>query len=109
LNFVHFVLNRLVQIDCAQVSLSFPEEFLVQVTGTYGPIPDKKTEGVTSLSFVTSKQAYGPFGVPSGHEFHTPTTGVVGFFGKAGARLDQLGVFTKYSAPSSKLRYLQMM
>lgn len=95
--------------ESTKVSLNFPEEFLVQVTGTYGPIPDKKTEGVTSLSFVTSKQAYGPFGVPSGHEFHTPTTGVVGFFGKAGARLDQLGVFTKCSAPSSKLRYLPMM
>lgn len=83
--------------ESSKLCLEFPEEFLLQVKGTYGPIPSRTSDAVTSLTFVTNKQTYGPYGVPSGQEFETPATGVVGFFGKAGARLDQLGVFTKFS------------
>lgn len=80
----------------AQISLAYPTEFLKQVKGTYASDQTIfRSEVVTSLTFVTNKQEYGPFGVRRGKSFETAATGVVGFYGRSGALLDRLGMLMK--------------
>jgi len=49
---------------------------------------------ITSLTFITNKHTYGPYGHHKGSDFGSPSHRLVtGFFGKAGDALDQFGVF----------------
>jgi hypothetical protein len=89
--------SNILKCDGIQISLKDSESYLVQVKGTFG-----KCNGViaiTSLTFITSKATFGPFGTPRGQPFQTYRNGtVVGFFGRAGAFIDQLGVISKLRA-----------
>ena len=74
------------------------DEFLVQVTGTYGKAYFKVTM-VTSLTLISNKRSYGPYGDASGTRFQTPPNAhVLGFYGHCGWMVHQLGAFV--SAPS---------
>lgn len=53
-------------------------------------------EVITSLTFVTNKKSYGPYGKVRGRGFETSSDGkVVGYFGKSGSQLNQIGVIKK--------------
>lgn len=70
-------------------------EYLVQVKGRTGTIVPGGTM-VTSLTFVTNKQTYGPFGPVTGSAFETKPHGkVVGIFGRSGTFLDSIGFVTE--------------
>jgi hypothetical protein len=71
-----------------QITLRYPDEYLKQVVGT-------SERYVNSICFVTNKNTYGPFGGSGGEAFESPADGVVvGFFGRSGSIIDQLGVIT---------------
>jgi hypothetical protein len=70
-------------------------EYLVQVKGTTGKVSPVGTL-VTSLTFITNKQAYGPFGPATGSPFGTRPGGkVVGVIGRSGSFLDAIGFITE--------------
>lgn len=82
--------------ESATVSLQYPVEFLKKVVGTAAP--DQTiygTEVVTSVTFITNKRSYGPYGHERGTRFESPGKEVVGFYGRSGALLDRLGVLMK--------------
>ena len=74
-----------------QVKLK-PDEYVVQVRGTNGRVSNM-ADCIRSLQFITNKTTYGPYGNTGGAtSFASSTEGrVVGFFGRSGNALDQLG------------------
>ena len=59
---------------------------------------------VTSLSFVTNKTTYGPFGAVVGRQFQSSPHGKLkGFFGKTGYFMDSIDIFTDFSNPYNNL------
>jgi hypothetical protein len=82
--------------------LDFPTEYLVQVRGTSAPAACVAYDVVTSLTFVTNRTTYGPFGAVVGCQFQSsPHCKVIGFFGKTGRLLDSIGSFTNFPDPHS--------
>nr|XP_025877485.1 mannose/glucose-specific lectin-like [Oryza sativa Japonica Group] len=72
-----------------------PSESLLDVYGTIGPYVDSRSDVITSITFVTSKDTYGPYGTGGGVPFSTPVKGnssIVGFFGYAGRYMHAIGV-----------------
>lgn len=93
-----------------QISLDFPNEHLSQVKGTTskgGFLGSNRF--ITSLTFITNKQSYGPYGLHKGAEFTSYSHRLVtGFYGKADdATLHQFGVFATTSADATD-RYLHV-
>jgi hypothetical protein len=81
--------------SCCQIVFK-SDEYLAQVTGTHGVAHALKA--VTSLTFITNKRSYGPFGTESGTSFQTsPNSRVLGFYGRCGWMVDQLGAFVAHS------------
>lgn len=81
-----------------QIKLDFPNERLVQVKGTISPAGGVKTDVISSVTFVTNKKTYGPYGAVQGRLFQSSPLGkVVGFFGKSGNYVDVIGTFTDFS------------
>lgn len=79
-----------------QVSLRSRSE-IVQVKGTVDIL--NGVEVVTSLTFITNKAVYGPFGSNFGKGFETTrNTKVVGFFGRADSLLHQIGVISELNS-----------
>jgi hypothetical protein len=80
-------------LDMPQVVLEWPLEHIVRVEGTFGFVGGY--EIITSVTFISNKAVYGPYGAVEGERFTSRGPGnVVGFFGRAGSYVDQLGVFT---------------
>ncbi|XP_050366078.1 jacalin-related lectin 3 [Argentina anserina] len=80
------------------VKLDYPEEFLTSVHGHYGKISDWGAVSVRSLTFISNKRSYGPFGMEQGTYFSLPVTPgnkIVGFHGKSGWYLDAIGAYLK--------------
>lgn len=70
-----------------------PSETLLKVSGTYGQF---SSDVITSLTLVTNFATYGPFGHGGGTPFRTPAQrngSIVGFFARAGQRVDAIGVY----------------
>ena len=67
-----------------QITFQEPDEYLVQVRGTTRQVPSVGVV-VTSLTFVTNRKTYGPYGPATGGSgFETIRHGkVTGFFGRA--------------------------
>jgi len=84
-----------------QITLDSNEEHLLQVKGTSGTIAG--APAITSLTLVTNKTTYGPYGCVQGKRFQSSREGkVVGFFGQASTTLHQLGVITSiYALPGN--------
>ncbi|GLT96551.1 hypothetical protein SLE2022_141640 [Rubroshorea leprosula] len=82
------------------VHINWPSEHLISISGTYGHFAGLLT--ITSLSFITNRATYGPFGTTSGTSFSIPMNNstVVGFHGRAGHYLDAIGIFVK---PETKI------
>ncbi|XP_062114665.1 jacalin-related lectin 4-like [Humulus lupulus] len=70
-------------------------EFLTSISGTYGN--HRGLTVITSLSFITNLNTYGPFGKATGTAFSNPIQGgvVVGFHGKSGYYIDSIGFYVK--------------
>lgn len=91
-----------------QIALNYPDEYLVQVKGSSHKI--NGFEIIESLQFISNKQSYGPFGAskPQGQWRSTHKNGkVVGFFGRAGYFVDQLGVITSFPSKREDLLLCQ--
>ena len=72
----------------------------MQVKGTSAPAPDLDYDVVSSLTFITNKTTYGPFGVVVGRQFQSSPQGkVMGFFGAHGRNVDNIGFLTVFSHP----------
>ena len=66
----------------------------MKVSGTYGQF---SSDVITSLTLVTNSATYGPFGHGGGTPFRTTAQhngggSIVGFFARAGQRVDAIGV-----------------
>lgn len=90
-----------------QIPLKETDSYLIYVEGTFGKVAGVVT--ITSLTFVTNKRTYGPFGIVRGTHFQTFKHGrIVGFFGKSSTQIDSLGVFTRIrsenSAPKAQIK-----
>lgn len=66
----------------------------MQVKGTYDP-----RGYLTSISLITNNETYGPFGNSRGQHFQSLPHGVLGFCGRSGRVVDQLGVLTYVENP----------
>lgn len=79
-----------------QIILESPLEYLTKIEGSVGNAEVGETiiTVITSLKFHTNSQkVYGPYGgVDSDINFTSDEGRVVGFFGKSGVVLDELGV-----------------
>ncbi len=67
----------------------------MEVSGTFGRFAGFQNI-ITSLTFVTNTQSYGPFGQREGTPFHIPVQcggRIVGFFGRAGWCFDAIGIY----------------
>lgn len=85
-----------------QISFKGSDEYLTQITGTYGHISGGDL--ITSISFITTKQKYGPFGHETGESFSTPSgKKIMGFFGRAADYLDQIGIVVAEEPPHQSL------
>jgi len=95
--------THLLQDFVLQFSLE-PYEFLTQIEGYHGvthlPIGGVGIPGLTGITFRTNLQkVYGPYGggkEPNFIPFQTSVGKIVGFFGKTGQIIDQLGVFISH-------------
>lgn len=80
-----------------QVKLDFPDEYLTMIRGHYGSFVSFDQVFVRSLTFMSNKRKYGPYGVELGTVFSFPMTEgkIVGFHGRSGLYLDAIGVYVK--------------
>lgn len=79
--------------SCVQISFNRPEEYLTQVKGTAGKVSG--IEIITSLTFISNKRSFGPYGEVAGYSFETsPDREVTGFIGRSGDFIDQIGIIT---------------
>ncbi|CAE5959982.1 unnamed protein product [Arabidopsis arenosa] len=74
--------------------LDYPSEYITSVEGYYDKIFGVEAEVVTSLTFKTNKRTSQPFGMTAGEHFELKEDGykIVGFHGKAGDVVHQIGV-----------------
>lgn len=79
------------------MKLDYPVEFLASIYGYYGRTSEWGPILIRSLTFISNRKSYGPFGVEHGTCFSFPMTNgkIVGFHGKSGWYLDAIGVHLK--------------
>jgi len=100
-----------------QVKFRHPYEYLEQIERSYGTTPALSWDGefhhvvngpvdttvgsnnhftvISSLTFKSNKETYGPYGVTGDTPFKTDVGKIVGIFGRAGTCLDRIGVFIR--------------
>jgi len=81
-----------------EVRFNYPDEYLQQIEGFSGIIPgevvgNNPVTGITSITFKSNIQSYGPYGTGGEIYFTSGIGKIVGFWGKSGWTLDQIGVF----------------
>ncbi|KAL5760151.1 hypothetical protein ACOSQ2_018989 [Xanthoceras sorbifolium] len=83
-----------------KISIDGSEEHLTLISGTVFDYFGTGNLIVQSLTFHTNKTSYGPFGLTNGTAFEIPMENgeIVGFFGRAGAFVDSIGIHVKPSA-----------
>nr|GME10095.1 mannose/glucose-specific lectin-like [Ipomoea batatas] len=84
--------NDMINIDGA-------DEYLTEISGTFGPFIDMSFNVLRSIKFTTNVRAFGPYGPNVGTPFNFQTQNgskIVGFFGRAGFYVDAVGT---YNAP----------
>lgn len=84
-------------IKTDKIQLDYPNEFLVSISGHYGPVGEGGPVIVRSLIFESNRMKFGPFGHERGVPFSLPVTGgkLVGFHGRSSLYLDSIGVYVK--------------
>jgi hypothetical protein len=82
-----------------QVKLDYPHEVLTCVYGYYNTNRGEGPRVLRSLTFITNRGKYGPFGDEAGGFFSSAMTTegkVVGFHGRSGQHLDAIGVHMQH-------------
>lgn len=81
-----------------RVKLDYPHEVLTCVYGYCNTSREEGPRVLRSLTFVTNRGKYGPFGDEGGAYFSSATTEgkVVGFHGRSGQHLDAIGVHMQH-------------
>lgn len=84
-----------------QFELDFPNEYIVSVEGCYDKVFGFEAEVVTMVKFKTNKRTTPPFGMDGGipFVFEMKDHKIVGFHGKSGDYVHQVGV---HVSPISK-------
>ncbi|KAL5829428.1 hypothetical protein ACOSQ3_018896 [Xanthoceras sorbifolium] len=82
------------------ISIDGSEEHLTLISGTVFDYFGTGNLIVQSLTFHTYKISYGPYGLTNGSIFKIPMENgeIIGFFGRAGAFVDSIGIHVKPSA-----------
>ncbi|CAH8260709.1 unnamed protein product [Arabidopsis lyrata] len=95
-------------LGTAEFVLDFPNEYIVSVEGCYDNVFGIEAELVTMLRFMTNKRTSPPFGLDAGTPFTLEMKDhkIVGFHGKAGDFVHQVGV---YVSPISSLKPLRAL
>jgi hypothetical protein len=100
-----------------QIRFRHPYEYLEQIEGSYGVTPALSWNGkfhdvvngtaattvgrnnpftvISSLTFKSNKETYGPYGVTGDTPFKSDVGKIVGIFGREGTCLDRIGVFIR--------------
>lgn len=88
------------------MKLQYPDEFLVSVSGHYGIMVHGGSPIIRSLTFKSNKRTFGPFGFEQGTPFCFQLEGhqIVGFKGRSGWYLDQIGFHVSQAPPKNLLR-----
>ncbi|KAL6610464.1 hypothetical protein ACP70R_040433 [Stipagrostis hirtigluma subsp. patula] len=81
-----------------RVKLDYPHEVLTCVYGYYNKSREEGPRVLRSLTFISNRGKYGPFGDEAGAFFSSATTEgkVVGFHGRSGQHLDAIGVHMQH-------------
>jgi hypothetical protein len=81
-----------------QIKLDYPHEVLTCIYGYYNTCVEEGPRVLRSLTFVSSRGKYGPFGDEIGTYFTSATTKgkVVGFHGRSSLYLDAIGVHMQH-------------
>ncbi|KAH9569021.1 hypothetical protein CY35_03G110200, partial [Sphagnum magellanicum] len=81
------------------INFDYPDEYLQKIEGYYGqtsgiPVGNTYPKTITSISFKSNIKTYGPYGLSHGGETHfrSGIGKIMGFWGKSGMCLDQVGV-----------------
>ncbi|CAK7356810.1 unnamed protein product [Dovyalis caffra] len=77
----------------AEIKLQYPEEYLTSMNGHYCRVVYGGSPVIRSLTFISNKRTFGPFGVEDGTPFTLTMDGasIVGFKGRSGWYLDAIG------------------
>uniref|UniRef100_A0ACD5U141 Uncharacterized protein n=1 Tax=Avena sativa TaxID=4498 RepID=A0ACD5U141_AVESA len=82
-----------------RVKLDSPHEVLTCVRGYYNTDIHEGPRALRSITFISNRGKYGPFGDEVGTYFSSPATAegkVVGFHGRSGQHLDAIGVHMQH-------------
>ncbi|XP_052166929.1 jacalin-related lectin 3 [Oryza glaberrima] len=99
-----------------RIKLDYPHEVLNCIYGYYNTCQDEGPRVLRSITLVSNRGKYGPFGEEVGTYFSSATTEgkVVGFHGRSGLYLDAIGVHMQHwlgdrnrtAAPNSNKYYI---
>ncbi|KAK9061324.1 hypothetical protein SSX86_018504 [Deinandra increscens subsp. villosa] len=84
------------------IRIDYPDEYIKAVSGTYGT--ENSNRVVTSISFTTNQNHYGPFGTNKGTVFSYDVKegkAIVGFHGRASSYLYAIGVYVMPKSPAA--------
>lgn len=87
-----FTANR---TRCVQINFDYPHEVLTGICGYHDSFTgDARKSVAKSLTFITNKGKYGPFGEETGTFFSSSDTEgkIIGFHGRSGCYLNSIGV-----------------
>ncbi|KAK1698115.1 hypothetical protein QYE76_014812 [Lolium multiflorum] len=82
-----------------RVKLDSPHEVLTCVRGYYNTDREEGPRALRSITFISNRGKYGPFGDEVGTHFSSPATAegkIVGFHGRSGQHLDAIGVHMQH-------------
>ncbi|KAK1661012.1 hypothetical protein QYE76_049171 [Lolium multiflorum] len=82
---------------CSEICLE-QDEYLIDMKGKLGDC--KGSYRLRSLTLVSNRRTFGPYGTEEGAPFELPAAGgrIVGFHGRSGTFLDALGTYVKMDA-----------
>ncbi|KAI4388458.1 hypothetical protein MLD38_000780 [Melastoma candidum] len=86
-----------------KITLEYPNEILMHITVTVGPMMYMRSNITRSITFYTNKRKHGPFGEQQGTLFTSGVKGkIVGCRGRHGLFLDSIGVHIVEEVPATK-------
>jgi hypothetical protein len=92
------------KMHIVQIKLDYPHEVLICIYGYYNTCVEEGPRVLRSITIVSSRGKYGPFGDEIGAYFTSATTvgKVVGFHGRSSLYLDAIGVHMQHWLGDSK-------
>ncbi|XP_019180884.1 PREDICTED: mannose/glucose-specific lectin-like [Ipomoea nil] len=78
------------------INIDGADEYLTEISGTFGRFLDMRFDVLRSVKFTTNLRVFGPYGPNVGRPFNLPAQNgnkIVGFFGRAGFYVDAIGTY----------------